>query len=147
MRNGQLDQIDRHMIALLQADAREPLASLSRKLGLSRNAAQERLRRLTREGVITGFTVRLGQPVSSQGIKAYMLLYLGGAHCERVLPFIERMPEVKVSQSLGGEIDMMLYVEADDLDTVNRVRDDLERVSGVKKVTTALVLVDRFDRR
>ncbi len=76
-----------------------------------------------------------------------MLLYLGGALCERVLPEVARIPEVKTSQSLSGEIDMIVYVEGDSLETINHVRDALERIGGVKKVVTLTVLADRFDRR
>lgn len=141
------DDVNRHILSLLQANAREPLASLARKVGLSRNAVTERLRRLERDGVIAGYTVRLADHAPQSGVKAYMLLYLNGPICERVVPAVSRLPEIKMSQSLSGEIDMLLYVETADLGEMNRVRDDLERIHGVQKVTTAIVLADRFDRR
>ena len=53
------NEINRHLIMLLQANGREPLASLARKVGLSRNAVSERLKGLERDGVIAGYTVRL----------------------------------------------------------------------------------------
>ena len=142
------DDVNRHLLALLQSNAREPLASLARKVGLSRNAVTERLKCLERDGIIAGYTVRLGngEQIRAQ-VRAYMLLYLDGPICERVLPGISRLPEIKLSQSLGGEIDMIVYVETETLDDINRVRDDLERIHGVRKVTTAIVLTDRFDRR
>ena len=141
------DPISRHILSLLQANAREPLASLARKVGLSRNAVTERLRRLERDGVITGYTVRLARNAPKPGVKAYMMIHLQGPICERVLPAVSRLPEIKMSQSLGGEIDMILYVETADLGEMNRVRDDLERIHGIQKVITAIVLADRFDRR
>jgi len=141
------DLINRHIISILQANAREPLASLARKVGLSRNAVTERLRRLERDGVINGYTVRLGKGATSAAISAYMLLYLDGPICERILPSVERLPEIKLSQSLGGEIDMIIFAETENLTDMNRVRDELELIHGVKKVTTAIVLADRFDRR
>ena len=42
---------------------------------------------------------------------------------------------------------MIVYAEADSVGELNRVRDDLERIHGVRKVTTAIVLAERFDRR
>ncbi len=141
------DLINRHIISILQADAREPLASLGRKVGLSRNAVTERLRRLECDGVITGYTVRLGNGATSAAVSAYMLLYLDGPICERILPSVERLPEIKLSQSLGGEIDMIVFAETENLTDMNRVRDELEMIHGVKRVTTAIVLADRFDRR
>ncbi len=141
------DDVNRHLVTLLQANAREPLASLARKVGLSRNAVTERLRRLERDGVIDGYTVRLGTAASPSKLTAYMLLYLNGPICERVLPGVYSLPEVKQSLSVSGDIDMIVYVEADSVGELNRVRDDLERIHGVRKVTTAVVLAERFDRR
>lgn len=142
------DHVNRHLVTLLQANAREPLASLARKVGLSRNAVTERLKRLERNGVIAGYTIRLGSETTAQSpVRAYMMLYLDGPICERVLPGVARLPEIKLSQSLGGEIDMIVYVETERLEDMNRVRDELERIHGVHKVTTAIVLADRFDRR
>ena len=142
------DEVNRHLVTLLQANAREPLASLARKVGLSRNAVTERLKRLERDRVIVGYTVRLGSETPAQSpVRAYMMLYLDGPICERVLPGVARLPEIKLSQSLGGEIDMIVYVETEKLEDMNRVRDELERIHGIHKVTTAIVLTDRFDRR
>lgn len=52
---------DRQLLGLLQANAREPTASLARKLGVSRSAVQERITRLEKAGVITGYSVRIDQ--------------------------------------------------------------------------------------
>ena len=147
MRNGHLDDVDRHIISVLQANARVPISSLARKVDLSRNAVQERIRRLERQGAIMGYTVRLGRGHVEPGVKAYMLLYLEGPICERILPSIERIPNIKLSQSLSGEIDMIVYVYAESLSELNRVRDELERIRGVRRVVTAPVLAERFDRR
>ena len=50
---------DTKLIDLFRANAREPTASLARKLGLARSTVQERLARLEREGIIKGYTVAL----------------------------------------------------------------------------------------
>ena len=41
---------DAKLVALLRANAREPTASLARKLGLARSTVQERIARLERDG-------------------------------------------------------------------------------------------------
>jgi DNA-binding Lrp family transcriptional regulator len=52
---------DEELIGLLKVNAREPVASLARKLGVSRTTIQDRLRRLEQTGVIEGYSVRLGK--------------------------------------------------------------------------------------
>ncbi len=60
---------DEKLIALLKANAREPTASLARKLGLARSTVQERLARLEREGIVRGYTVMLGAEAASAGFR------------------------------------------------------------------------------
>ena len=60
---GLRDQLDRDLLALLQANARTSTADLARQLGTARTTVLARLARLEREGVIAGYTLRLGQDV------------------------------------------------------------------------------------
>ena len=55
-----LDDLDRRLLAELGADARLTQVALAARVGLSRSAVQERLKRLERDGVILGYTLRLG---------------------------------------------------------------------------------------
>lgn len=59
-----LDETDRQLIAALQINARESVATLARRLGIARTTVNSRLARLERSGVISGYGVRLGQRVA-----------------------------------------------------------------------------------
>lgn len=64
------DPTDREIVAALQGNARLTWQELGRIVHLSPNAAAERVRRLERRGVITGYTVRLdadriGRPIDA----------------------------------------------------------------------------------
>jgi DNA-binding Lrp family transcriptional regulator len=54
-----MDDTDRRLIALLRENARVPVATLAHLLKVSRGTVQNRIDRLTADGVIGGFTVRL----------------------------------------------------------------------------------------
>ena len=65
-----LDKIDRDILAILKQDARIPWQMLGERVGLSANAAADRVRRLMRRGVISRFTTvvnqqRLGRSLSA----------------------------------------------------------------------------------
>ena len=53
-----LDEIDRQLIALLQINARESVATLARQLGIARTTVNSRLERLEKNKVISGYGVR-----------------------------------------------------------------------------------------
>ncbi len=57
-----LDETDHKMLALLAENARQSVKELARRIGLSRSAAQERLARLERDGILAGYTIRRNDP-------------------------------------------------------------------------------------
>jgi Lrp/AsnC family leucine-responsive transcriptional regulator len=56
-----LDDTDREILAVLKQDARIPWQLLGERIGLSANAAADRVRRLMRRNVISRFTVTIDQ--------------------------------------------------------------------------------------
>ena len=52
-----MDVIDKQIMAELTANARIPLVALASRVHLSRNAVKQRIERLERDGIITGYTV------------------------------------------------------------------------------------------
>src|SRR5262250_2260729 len=52
---GELDNIDLHILALLQEDCRTSLVRLGEQVGLSAPAVLERIKKLEAAGVITGY--------------------------------------------------------------------------------------------
>ena len=56
-----LTPADQQLLSLLRENARAPTAELARRLGLSRTTVQSRIERLERQGVITGYTVRVSE--------------------------------------------------------------------------------------
>jgi Lrp/AsnC family leucine-responsive transcriptional regulator len=143
---GELDDIDRRILGLLQADGRLTHVALAARVGLSRSAVQERVARLERDGVIQGYTIRLGRPSAVPGLRAYLLLRGGPSH-DRVARMLESFPEVKVADSVSGAIDLVVQLEAERIEDLNRVRDELARLPGVESTQTLLVMAPRFDRR
>ena len=70
----QITPKDEELIALLKVDSREPVASLARKLGLSRTTVQDRLKRLEETGIISAYTVRLSSEMDQSGLRAFVTL-------------------------------------------------------------------------
>ena len=75
---------DAKLVALLKANAREPTASLARKLGVARSTVQERIARLEREGVVKGYTVRLSDEAATQGLRAVVMISADPKQADRV---------------------------------------------------------------
>ncbi|HJV23675.1 MAG TPA: Lrp/AsnC family transcriptional regulator [Holophagaceae bacterium] len=141
-----LDDLDRRIIAELSVDARLTQVALAARVGLSRTSVQERLKRLERDGVIQGYTLRLGRE-RPQGLRAYLLVKGTGASHDRAVRALEGFPEVRVADSVSGDIDLVLQLEADRLEDLTRIRDEVAKLPGVASTQTLLVMAPRFDRR
>ncbi|HLO68335.1 MAG TPA: Lrp/AsnC family transcriptional regulator [Holophaga sp.] len=146
MHKPDVDDLDRRLLAELNADARLTQVALAARVGLSRSAVQERLKRLEREGVIQGYTLRLGVE-KKPGVRAYLLVKGSGPSHEKAMRILEAIPEVRVADSVSGGIDLVLQLEGERLDDITRVRDELAKLPWVASTETLLVMSSRFDRR
>ena len=145
MAETRLDDLDRRLIEELSLDARLTQVALAARIGLSRSAVQERLKRLEREGVILGYTLRLGQAPPA-GLRAYLLVKDSGPSHERALRALEGFPEVRRADSVAGEIGLVLQLEVASVEGLNRVRDEVAKLPGVSSTQTLLVMKGEFSR-
>ena len=146
MSKAHLDETDRRLLSELRADGRLTHVALAARVGLSRSAVQERVARLERAGVIRGYTVRLADPGDHPGVRAYLLIR-GGASHERAVKMLAGFPEVRVADSVSGDIDLVLQVEGERIEDINRIRDEVAKLPGIVSTQTLLVMNPRFDRR
>ena len=141
MRNdGELDAIDRKLLALLEVDARASFTALAREAGLSRTAIQERMARLERDGVILGYTVRLADRQKAPVTRAMLSLSIRTRPCATVLDRFRNWPEILACYSLAGPVDAMLVVETEDAPALSGLVDRLSAVPGVGEIETAPIL-------
>jgi DNA-binding Lrp family transcriptional regulator len=139
-----LDPLDLQLLALLEMDGRMSHARLARRVGRSRSAIQERIERLERMGHITGYTIRRGN--RSAEVQAYVLVTATGANHDTLAAALQALPEVRVCDSVSGELDLILQVQARDIAGVDRVRAAVAALPGVARTRTALVMQNRFQR-
>lgn len=144
-----LDDIDRRLISELSANARTPAALLARRLGLSRSAVQERLKRLERDGVIAGYTVTLGLDAADAaraGVSAQVMLTLEPKLQQRAVDALRGLPEVKSAHTVSGQYDLVAEVTAPTSEALDDVLDRIGKLPGVKRTTSSILLATKFRR-
>lgn len=140
------DALDRELITLLQANARESTANLARKLGVARTTVLARLARLEREGTIVGYTVRLGQAAAARALQAYVGVTTEPKKAKDVTRRLARMPELRLLCSVSGEFDYIALLAADSTARLDALLDEIGEIDGVVKTTSSVVLALRVDR-
>ncbi|MEJ6020720.1 Lrp/AsnC family transcriptional regulator [Ramlibacter sp. PS4R-6] len=140
------DSLDRELIALLQANARESVANLGRKLGVARTTVLARLARLEATSVIVGYTVRLGSEAAEQGVQAYVGISINPKMQRDVIRRLTRLPELRQLASVSGEFDYMALLRAPTTMRLDALLDEIGEMEGVLRTTTSVVLALRVDR-
>ena len=99
-----LDARDLQILSILQADARSSNAEIGRALGIAPSAVLERVRKLERRGVITGYTARVSPAALGQNLLAFVFVQVEeppGA--DRIGDTIGAIPEVQEVHHVAGE--------------------------------------------
>ncbi|NUU04508.1 Lrp/AsnC family transcriptional regulator [Herbaspirillum robiniae] len=141
-----LDDTDRNLIALLQVSARESVANLARKLGVARTTVVARLARLEKNGVIAGYTVKLGQEVTDNALRAYVGITVEPKAAREVLKRFKRMPEIELLCSVSGEFDYVAWLRAASPERLDQLLDEIGEIDGVTRTTTSIVLARKIER-
>lgn len=139
-----LDDLDRALIRLLQADALQPTSVLGRKLGLSQPATWRRIRRLEQAGVVAGQRLRLNREALGFGVTVFLGVKLaarGRVGLEDFERAVTAIREVQTVEHVLGLYDYRLRVVARDLADFERVlRRRIMALPGVGNVEANVLL-------
>ncbi len=140
---SEFDNVDLHLLRLLQEDADRTNVELARLVNLSPAATMHRVRRLKRDGVIAGIVARLDPDAAGFPLRVYVQLTLTrhtDAAERRLEETIARLPQVVSADWVAGETDVLLSVVARSLDELQRVLVALSSRGGAQRVVTLLRL-------
>ena len=108
-----LDNIDRKLLALLQAEGRVTNVDLARRVGLTAPPCLRRVRALEEADVIRGYHANLNPSKLGFAITVFAMVSLRSQAEEDLRDFeehIKALPEVRECHMLNGEIDFILKI-------------------------------------
>src|SRR5215469_16027414 len=115
-----MDDTDRRLVGLLRENARLPVATLAQLLKVSRGTVQNRIDRLTADGVIGGFTVRLKPEAEPQRVRAITMVAVEGEHTAAVLKSLRGIPEVQALHTTNGRWDIIVELGVESLEAFDQ---------------------------
>lgn len=142
-----LDETDRKLLCLLQANAREGTAQLARKLGLARTTVVARIARLERSGVVAGYGVRIGGHMDATTVRAWCSLSVLPKAAPAVLRALQALPEVEEVSAVSGPFDYLVFLRCATHEQLDGLLDLMGQLEGVQQTQTSIVLSRKIDRR
>lgn len=141
-----MDDKDGQLLDLLRRNAREPTASLARKLGLARSTVQERIARLERSGVIKGYTVALDRQAFEHRIRAIVMISTEPKQAERAVAELKRLSELRSLVAVSGSHDLVATVESATPASMDALLDRIGNIRGIARTVTSIVLSEKMSR-
>ena len=135
-----MDVTDQQLLSMLRQDARTSVATLARKLGVSRGTVSNRITRLEDTGTIVGYTVRLRPDAQPQQISAWMSVAVEGNETRAVIGSRLGDPGVAALHDTNGRWDLLAELRAANLSELSRVLERIRLVRGISSTETSIHL-------
>jgi Lrp/AsnC family transcriptional regulator, leucine-responsive regulatory protein len=131
-----LDEIDRRLLEELGADGRLTMAELGRRISLSPPAVAERVQRLERSGVITGYKAVIDPKAIGYPLAAVVRVRPASRQLQRIPELARETPEVVECYRITGEDCFFLKLHLRSIDDLEEI---LDRFVEYGQTTTSII--------
>ncbi len=141
-----MDKFDHAIITELRANARQSVSAIAEAVSLSRSAVTERIKKLESTGVIRGYQVLLSES-QKEGVSAYFEIQHQCARCSEVVPVFHAIPEVVTCRGISGDMDLLVFVQADSMRRLHEIREQLDAQPDFIKIKTHVVMSEWINNK
>ncbi len=131
-----IDEIDRGLLRELQVDARLSIAELGRRVSLSAPAVSERMQRLERTGVITGYRAQVSPVAIGYPIAVLVRIRPSTRQLQKIPELAREVPEVVECLRVTGEHCFVVRLHLRSMDDLEEI---LDRFLVYGQTTTSIV--------
>jgi DNA-binding Lrp family transcriptional regulator len=141
-----MDSIDEMLLFALRENGRASTAMLARLEGRSRTSVQSRIERLEKQGIITGYGVRLAPELGIGAVRAHVMIKVGPKEARAVTAALREISQVRLLHSVSGEADLIAVAAAASVAEMDQVIDRIGGLDGVERTTSSIILSTKFER-
>lgn len=134
-----MDKFDKSIIDCLRQNARQSVSHISETVNLSRSAVSERIKKLEQQGIIRGYQVLLSES-QKEGVSAYFEIQHQCPRCADVVHVFQAIPEVITCRGITGDMDLLVYVQANSMKRLHEIRENIEIQTDIIKIKTHVVM-------
>lgn len=144
-----IDGIDKTILKHLMEDARTPILSIAREIGVSGAAIHQRLRKLEAGGLISGSKFVINPKALGFTTLAFIGVYLDAASKNSsVIKRLKEIPEVIESHYTTGNYAVFIKVLCKDNEhLLTLLNEKIQFIKGVARTETFISLDQQIDRQ
>ena len=143
-----IDAVDEQLISLLRANGRASYAELARQVGLSAPSVHERVGKLEAAGVIIGYRAVVDPAEVGLGVTALVGVIESDQVDDTGLEAAMReVPGIEDCWRVAGSEGYVLKVRVTDIPALEATVNALNRIRGVARTRTTVVLSTKWEGR
>lgn len=144
-----IDGIDKVIIKRLLEDARTPILSIAREVGISGAAIHQRLRKLEETDLIDGFKMKLNPKALGYTTTAFVGVFLESSdNYATAVKKLKQIPEVLESHFTTGNYAVFIKVMCkSNKDLMQLLSKKIQSIKGVSRTETFISLDQQIDRQ
>ncbi len=143
-----MDEKDEKILKLLKENSKLTTNQISKKTLMPITTVHNRIKKLEKEGIIEGYTVKLNNKKIGKLISAYILINVDYKLLQQLkttqndlLKKLKANNAVEEAAMITGASDIILKVRVKDIDELNEfVTILLRNIKGIEKTQTAVIL-------
>lgn len=143
---SELNDKDEHLIDLLRQNGRISVSEIARRMNLSRTAAQMRLQKLERNGVIEGYSVVLSAHYLEKQVRALVMIKFPPGMRAGIEKSLGNMPQVTSLYSISGAFDLAGVISAASMGELDATIDQIGCLEGIGETMSSIILSTKIDR-
>ena len=123
-----LDKLDRNILKILQEDGRIAMKDLAERVGLTVTPFIERVKRMERDRVITGYYARVDPAQLGAALLVFVEITLGnksGNMFDQFRREVQKIPEVLECHLVSGEFDYLIKARIGEMADYRKLLGDI----------------------
>jgi Lrp/AsnC family leucine-responsive transcriptional regulator len=120
---GLLDAVNRRLLRELAADPRITMSALARQVGMSAPAVSERIQRLERAGVITGYRADISPAALGLPVTVFVRIRPTAGQLPKIAQLAQETPEVSECHRISGEDCFLIKMHAAAIEDIETALD------------------------
>ena len=136
-----MDELDKQIVEILKKDSRCPFVDIAERLQVSEGTIRSRVRRMTDDGIIKGFTIK----TSSRNVKAMVEIRIDvRSRTEDIAGILAGKEGVTEVYEVTGDHDIVAMVDVETSQQLNDIIESVRHYDSILSTRTMLVLKEHF---
>jgi DNA-binding Lrp family transcriptional regulator len=144
--DSNIDDTDRRILGIVTKDASISSTDLGKKVDLSSTAANDRLRRLKREGFIKNIVAVINPHRFSKDFLSFVRLKIATKNKQGIIELLENITEIEEIHSIAGQFSLMLKVRTVNAQAMEKIFEEIYAIPDIIGSETDIAFRTYVDR-